>query len=149
MAAMYALSAAGTGYFGYTMYKLHSGATASFQVERSDPAPAALTTIRNAKRLAIYPSGGQSDGDDIDIFRASTDMEVVSSSQTIAWVEKNRVPKLSTLPSTERLAVASRIARDNRADLAIMFIAMDADVKVNFISSTPEIKNLSVNNVYA
>lgn len=100
--AMYALSAGATGWFGYKQYKLNSGATVEFRFELSDPPPSALEKIRHAKSLVLYPSLDGTDGDDIDLLRSATNMEIVSSSKTINWVEKNRAPKLRSLPVEER-----------------------------------------------
>jgi len=139
-AAMYAFTAATAGYTGYTIYKMNSGATASFQIERNDPSSAEIAIVSSAKRLAIYPSGNQFDGEDIDIFRASTDMEIVSSSETIAWVKKNRVVALKTLPSNERLEVAARLGKATRSDFVIMVDSLGTDISVNSFVASKKIK---------
>lgn len=129
VAGLYAISAVSTGWVGYKLYKTSSGATIEFRFERSEPKSAALEKIRRANRLAIYPSRNAMDGDDIDIFRKETNMDIVSSSRTISWVEKNKLPSLNSLPTREKYDVAARLARNHQADVAL--VVSDAKTKVD------------------
>lgn len=124
IAASHLFVGATYGWGGYTIYKMNSGATASFEIERNDPNEKALSQIRQAKRVAIYPieeSGFiNPQGEIIGIFRKKTDLTVVSSTETIRWVKGRKdAVAISEMPMDERYGVVSLLGEDTKADMVL------------------------------
>ena len=116
---MQLLSAASTGSFVYSQYKLASGATVSYRVDENPPASTALMTIRHSRRVVLFPTG-LSDGRRVDVFRQKTDLDVVSSAQTTSWMRQNGFQNTDALPRTERHTIAAWLARSYNADLTVL-----------------------------
>lgn len=130
-AGMYALSGANAAYVVGSEVRTHSDATYEFRIKRKDPDSRSVDTIRRAKTLALYPYRDGSDGRSIDEFRENTDMVVISSTKTIEWAEKNKVPALKEMPSNEKTETMGRVARAVGADIGLLVIPKKTDVAVN------------------
>ena len=119
-AAGYAVYGATMAFSGYQIYSISSGGEAAFDVEKSDPRPAALSDIRAARTLTIYPHQDGNDGARVDAMRLNTNLSVVSSTDTIPWVQGTGNATLSSIPTTEKYQTAQRLGAGHDADLVLM-----------------------------
>lgn len=108
-----------TAYGGYSQYHVVSGSEVSFEYDKSDPAPEALRQIRDATRIVIYPTGLHP-GQTVDALRDKTDLTVVSSTKTTAWIEKRGVQDISAVPRLEQRDIFKGFGRVHDADLVLI-----------------------------
>lgn len=113
--------AAGAAQWGYgTALAVDSGSgDMTVEYDESNPTFESLAQLKAARTLAVYPGISSEQGRTVDIFREKTDLMVVSSAETMAWVRKQAIQEVSFYPQGERRSVLARFARENNADIVL------------------------------
>ena len=136
LATAYVLSAATVGYSAYGVYELGRDATAEFEIDRNDPDSLAQDKIRKASSIVIYPAADGHDGVYVDIVREVTNLKVISSSKSIAYLKKMKTPNLTSLPESERIGALVKMGKGTRANLVILAIGGHPKVSTGIITSS-------------
>lgn len=132
-AAPLVFTAATTAWTGYNLYSLGTVSKAKYSVDKAELSPAALTEVKAAKSLAVFPTNSRIDGDVVDIFNERSSVPTVSSRTTIAVLESKHLDqaKILSFPAADRAVEISKFGKASGSDLVVFAVLSDTDVSMN------------------
>lgn len=144
---MIASTAVPLGYVGYNFYEFENVDDVKYQIESLNPPGAdALSIIRRADTLAVFPSNTAADGRVIDVYRERSGFEVISSRKTINYIERNNisVDRILAFPREDREDELEKFARAVGADIVVFgrLSGVEADANVLLPGTTSMIVKL-------
>lgn len=103
-AALLATSVAPILFAGYSVYEFENIENARYDVNRVAPDPDALAEIRAAQTIAYFPSNRVGDGVAVDGLRERSTYTVISSRETLAYVEARQIwhSRVLSYPEADR-----------------------------------------------
>jgi len=132
-AAPLVMGVAGLAYSGYGLYSMGTISKGKYAVDKTEPTTAALSEIKSARSVAVFPTNSSIDGDVVDIFNERSDVKTISSKNTIAVIEKRGVDqsKILSYPSADRAVEIKQFGTASGADLVVFATVSDTGASIN------------------
>lgn len=122
-------------YSGYSIYEFENVENARYDVNRTEPAADALDQIRGARTIALFPANNAVDGLVVDTLRARSQYEIISSRETIAYVERTKLShdRILSYPQADRDTELRRFGQGVGADLVIFARIAQTETDLNLL----------------